>query len=716
MNLLSLNKTELSYWENQFTENVQQIAILEKKTAGSLLPTIPSLLEWDDFLNTVKKYWAIWKKDLEKFPNCLLLLYSGLAFYEYEGNTFWPQFAKAIGVNTLSTNEQSKINSFFSKVANNIGLDLLYRENGTDFVGSAIYFIGIPLSLWDGFLEICEWTLWKDNWNLLSDNEWADTIEKRVGSRKRLSKFLIENRQSSNEIIQEMHDARGILNKDDTLTINDIEQVCLLRSEYFNEVPETAEFLREKNPDSLFQDRAKLIWDEMRCCISVYLPSLSINNLPAKWIVDNKYQEAASTPDYMVLDSTAFKEHIVLNLESGKQIEKQRIKGVEPWGLFDLENNGRCVNLRREVLPLRNYILISNKKIDLVSRKGFEEEENSINEELMLKDGSICYITNLWPNAKFAELTLKHDDEELHTRFQASFKIEARFFVGRGKHAAYFTRFNDLDYVKIQSPPILHILIPAGYLGENKKEIIKKFKVTLDGKPSGGKWEKQNLNVYDDKEIYSFQWSKQPFRELVTTNNIIKNFKELKNYTKSPDIKGQRTFAIESPTFKHEFKTFVDHSKIGMDKYWIDLPGVFLPWFLLCQSAEGMKWEELIFAKDVIDPNGKLSYYLLRKYANQDLLVQRGRKWTIMESRAVLKEQKKEFFILEYCGDPSVLWGLYRMIYNIKGKKKLPKIEVVNNRGTLPYLKMDWNSNFRLEILRYLKNNNVVIGNTLWIH
>ena len=57
-----------------------------------------------------------------------------------------------------------------------------------------------------------------------------------------------------------MLDARELLRDDPTLTLSALKEVCRLRREYFEEVPETADFLREDDPESLFADQARLSW------------------------------------------------------------------------------------------------------------------------------------------------------------------------------------------------------------------------------------------------------------------------------------------------------------------------------------------------------------------------------------------------------------------------------------------------------------------------
>src|ERR1700675_4419767 len=149
-------------WETGFEKELQRVEITERQKAGALLFAVPNHASWEEFLTTVKEEWRVWRHDLTGHPSCLLVLYGGLAFYEYDENTFWPQFAKAVGSDRLGANQQGEINVAFAKAVESLGLKIRRREGRTDYVGSAIYHIGVPLSLWDGFLEICEWALWQD--------------------------------------------------------------------------------------------------------------------------------------------------------------------------------------------------------------------------------------------------------------------------------------------------------------------------------------------------------------------------------------------------------------------------------------------------------------------------------------------------------------------------------------------------------------------------
>lgn len=252
-----MKRSGLDIWEGIFRKELHAIPLANRLKAGVLLQVIPNREDWDDFTASVKTEWHSWCHELIKYPKCLVVLYGGLAFYEYDENTFWPQFYEAVG-NELPDNQQAEINNAFSKATEQLSLKILQRRRGSDYVGSAVYHIGIPLSLWDGFIEICEWaqkrTLYQENWETLTDEKWTESIGKRTGGRQRLKKFLIDNREAATTFIKEILDARQILSNNQDYTISDLKQACFLRPEYFDEVPETAEFLRPENPESLFQD------------------------------------------------------------------------------------------------------------------------------------------------------------------------------------------------------------------------------------------------------------------------------------------------------------------------------------------------------------------------------------------------------------------------------------------------------------------------------
>lgn len=461
------------------------------------------------------------------------------------------------------------------------------------------------------------------------------------------------------------------------------------------------------------------MWDDHKRRISLYLPAVKQEKHPAKWRIGKHSQKAATNPDELFLDSEAFHNPLFLKLESKDCSESQRLRGLDPWGLFDMESGGRqVVNPDRDELPLKSYLMVSQRQLEVVRRDGFDQRENPVNEEFELSDGTVCFVTRLWPMEKYAELQIRKQDGNVRTIcFRTRTKIEARFFVGWGKKAAYFGR-TSTDKVVIDHLPILCVTIPLGYFKDNSAELWNTFKVLIDGKVAGGHWKKLEGHENDDREFYEWRWNRKPILEPRPGIRLLKSFHALGKALKSADLSGERNISVEArPHIQARFEVkVISRSKDYIDKPWQKLPGAFLPWFLLCQSREGMKWDDLMLAKDVIAPDLRISYYLLRKYAHNGLLLQRGHKWEISESRVVLKPLSDDKCQMDYCGDPSILWGLYRWLYHKEQYHELPTIEIIDKRGDLPFLQMIWQLRLHGSLERYLKKHNVVIGTQLWTH
>lgn len=681
----------LKDWEEKFRETLQRIDESKRQKAGALLSVLPNHADWDEFLDLVKTEWQYWRNDLSHFSYCLIVLYDGLAFYEYDANRFWPQFSEAVGEKLgLPGNRQGEINGAFARAAETYGLKIRRRPGSTDYVGSAVHHIGVPLSLWDGFLEICEWALAHDDWMELSDEEWSEVVDRRAGGRTRLKNFLTDNRDASSAFLQEMHDARRILIEDQDLTISDLQQASLLRQEYFDEVPETAEFLRPEDPDSLISDRARLVWDENRVCIELHLPAVPHDKLPATWKVSAFSQEAASTPDTLTLNAGAFGPSLVLKLESGQKHESQRLRGIVPWGLFDSERC-RFVNPESRQFPIHSYTLVAPKPLDEVSRRGFDEEESPINECYEFEDGSPVYVTRLWPVDKHAELSVTHNGETRSLHFRPRFKIEARIFAGEGGHSANFSRYN--EYLKLERLPLLCIAIPFGSFSNPERALQQKFRVCAGDQLSQGMWEK--FREDDSREFYSWRWESgsQPRKKVNVS-------------IRSPEL-----------GIKFDYPVEILLPKVATAGCWQNFPGAFLPWLLLAQTSagtiEGMKWSDLMLAKEAIAPAQRgFSEALLHKYARYGLLEKRGVRWVIADSRAVVEPSVDGECNLRFCGDPSVLWSLFR--YMSDKTSNLPIIEIVNIKGELPFLLMRWQKGCRSVIEKYLQNHHINLVSDLW--
>ncbi len=701
----------LEEFEKQFQQQLDATKKETREQAGSLLALIPTRSEWDRFIGATRQSWEDWRAHPDSFPACLMVLYGGLAFFEYEDASFWPKFAEAVGCpqKTIPLGPYNKLNKAYCSAIRRWGMKLIGTEDRLSYVGSAVHHIGIPLSLWDGFLDICEWAAVRDEWKGLPQSDWESTITRLSGSRRRLRSFLLNNREATIGIISEMLDARRCLSSDANLTIDQLKHACLLRAEYFDEVPETAEFLKPEDPESLFKDRPRLVWNDQTSGVVIHLPGLERDKLPATWQIGNREYAATATPNEVRLDSQAFSEGISMKLQAGDEVQALRLAGARPWGLFDMERGGYFVNPTREQLPLRSYLLVAPQKVE-IKRDGFEESDCPANDPYELADRSQCFVTRLWPKDRFASLTVLHNGRPTTLRFRTRKRIEARLFVGTSWHAARFRREGDV--LNIERLPIVCVLVPLGYFPTNEKTVEADFNVVIDGRRAGGSWESRG-EALEDYELFYWKWSKTPFLDKVKSGKAT-SLQQLKDFYRPPDLHGRRTLLIDAPRLgiRFSYDLCFEHSRIEIEHCWSNLPGKYLLWFLLAQSRNGLKWDELALAGFVIARDTKASYFLLKKYADARLIVQRGRFWTIAESRASLTPQDGSL-TMKYCGDPSILWGLYRKMYHFM-KDKLPVMSVMDQRGELPHIEIKWPQEAKGELSRFLSAKTVRLVRDIW--
>ncbi len=683
------------YWESKFAQQFEKIE--NKQKPGAMLSLIPSRDDWLEFIEFVREQWRFeegYHAVRRERPHCFVVLFGGVAFYEYDEHRYWPQFAKAVGSKTIPANLQHEISEDFNAAAKKLGLQIIRREDSADYVGSAVYQIGIPLSLWTHFLKVCKWAFHNDDWESLSDSSWKELVSKRFPNIPRLGNFFIQNREAATLFIREMLKARQFLNGDLNLTVSDLKQKSILRPEYFDEVPETAEFLRPSNPDSLFQDRAKLVWDEQRSHLSLYLPAVANDKLPATWKIGRLEQLAASTPDSLQLDALAFSERLLLQLDSSECIETQRLRGLAPFGLWDCERE-KFVPLDREALPVGDYHLISREKIDFAQR-GFDEfdaDNSPFNELFELSNGASCYLTRLLPNDKSAELSFS-DGRKI--KFRSGLKIEAHIFAGQGSFSTNFTcypKWSNPEWIKIERLPLLCLAVPFGIFEDPEKALQQKFKVIAGGETTEGIWEKQHED--DVQEFYVWHWETEP------------------------QLKKKVTIAILAKELGIRFEYQIEMLQTKLpENCWKNLPGKFLPLVLLAQPViqmkDGMKWQNLLTAREAIAPDGpQIWRNYLKEYVNRGFLEFQGHRWRIIESRCKLESTDEGDCLMSYCGNPAILWGMFRRIHELHPQSSLPEVEVV--KGELPYLEVLWNARQTEVVKKYLGNHKEVrIVSDLW--
>src|SRR5690349_15316366 len=107
--------TTLADWEKRFAPALARGDSAARGWGSALLRPIPERTTWEEFIACVGIEWKSWKSKLLDHPSCLVILYCGLAFYEYDEHTFWPQFAKVIGSDGLPVNQQTEINGAFGE-------------------------------------------------------------------------------------------------------------------------------------------------------------------------------------------------------------------------------------------------------------------------------------------------------------------------------------------------------------------------------------------------------------------------------------------------------------------------------------------------------------------------------------------------------------------------------------------------------------------------
>jgi hypothetical protein len=623
------------------------------------------------------------------------MLYGGIAFFEYESNRFWPKVASVLGVSPIPGNKQSHINEWYRQSSERFGLPILEVSGITQYVGSSVRHIGIPLSIWEGFLEICEWASDHRGWENLSDEDWCASMSRRVGGRTRLKNFLVDNRETSSQMILEMLDAREILARNADWTVGDLKQASLLRAEYFDEVAETADFLRPEDPESLLKDSPRLFFDTVKGTITLHVPGIEEGRLPATWRVGQVKRDASCAPQRLVIDGEAFKERLEIVLETTSQgrghSESTILRGVEPFGMADLDNSGLFVNPRRETLPVRSYVLVSKTPFKSLIRHGFHEDDCPSNEEHELTDGTVLYLTRLDPSARVARVEFICGDKSYRISCRSRDKVESLLFVGEGIYSAAFSRCE--SRFKVERLPAIAVSIPRDYYGDDLSVLRREYSVTIDGGSqcrAFGKWIDRFND--DDRRVYVWEWSGKPVgqqREEVVVSSL-EALGRLKASFEPVDLKGKRLIEVKAERFGHSFRyeAEIRNEMPPIQKAWHALPGKYLLWFLLCQNTDGMAWEDLMLAKQVVAPGAPcISGAHLRSYAKHGFIVQRGRRYSIAESRAQWCELGKSQWTLIYCGDPSILWCCYRYLANKpEFSLGLPVVEVIAHRGALPHL------------------------------
>ena len=221
-----------------------------------------------------------------------------------------------------------------------------------------------------------------------------------------------------------------------------------------------------------------------------------------------------------------------------------------------------------------------------------------------------------------------------------------------------------------------------------------------------GRWQKSHED--ERRQFYSWRWDADVAVQPPCGPPA--------NFERTP-FRGKRTLTVKAPGLGiciEERQLELENPKPGMDDCWKNLPGEFLPWFVLCQNPQRMMRSDIEHAENAIWPGQEVRYDLLRKYAGLGLLKQQGHAWAIAESRGVLSKLPGGECQLQFCGNPCILWGLFRLMHDRHRRSHLPVVEVEKSGGDPPFLSMRWEGELQRNLRNYLETHEVRIVPDLW--
>jgi hypothetical protein len=440
--------------------------------------------------------------------------------------------------------------------------------------------------------------------------------------------------------------------------------------------------------EPLIRGRATLAWDYEAGRVFLQLPGVARSRLPAVWRVGDKERNAAATPDIFLLNSAAFATSLSLTLEAGRETESQRLPGLRPWRLFD-SDRGTFIHNRRRQLPPGKFLLISEENVHVLCRRGFDEFD--ANEPYELEDDKSCCVTQLVPTSPTAEASFLDRGATVKLSFGTLPPLATRVFFGLGFRSAQFARYG--ERVIVGHAPVIVLKIPPGFVKDGVAVEAADFRVYAGERESAGRWNRIHADSHFDYHVWEWADVSQPL--------------------------GDGPIRVEAEALGLGFEHDVEHSPHApeLDEAWKNVPQDLLEWFLLSQEPErGMKWDEILLAQKVIFPGErKPRESLLRRYADVGLLKQKAKAWTIVESRAAFREPPEGYALwsVRYCGDLSILWGVFRRVHGRFPGALLTPIGSAQLSG-LPYVLTFWRGIHFGTVRRYLMSHGVRVVSQLW--
>ncbi len=715
MSTVGIAPQTLSHWEPRFAESLRVVTGTECGRIGGLLGIVPARDEWEQFVACVRTVWRAWELAFSRHPATMLMLYDGVAFYRFVSGAFWEGFAETVGVDRLATSEQSAINRLYQMAGGRFGVEV---ADG-NYVNSAVRHIGVPISMWESVLSVCEWALWTENWRTLDDGAWREAMTRRLGGRKRLIEFVVLNRENATRSIQEMLDARELLRDDRKLTLSDLAGVCHLRREYFEEVPETADFLREDDPDSLFADRARLTWDEERDTLSLHIPPVVVERLPATWRINGLSVAASDTAGALQIDGAAFAPQLRLELHADGQCAPQRLAGLGEWALWD-EARRRFVPVR-DHLPLAPYVLLSRQPL-APQLEGWASDPDDPATDLPreLRDGTAYFLTRLHPATRRPRLKI---GEGQWLCFAERRDVIVRLFVGKNLASAARFGLTAEGVLRVEEWPRPFLEVPLSLLSD--AAIAEEFRVFVDGAPAGGRWRTYSFEpehcdeTNAERALCFWEWDAQPLPPPPPKPELHRSFRTLDRHASpSPVFTGSHVLHVESRRLGRlaiglrPVVPFELLAPMPRADFWPTDWGEYIALILLSQVQDDAHWEEVCFAREAVAMwKAKLNlhavHYTIRKLERHGYLVMRGSRYLNFRHRIALGPTRDYAFVADYCGLTTPLFELVRAVPPLE-------MSVRTEPGRPPALELRWPQRDRTDVRAACERLKLPIVNKLW--
>jgi hypothetical protein len=691
--------------ENEARAAYEKIPAESRATMGGCVAALPDADHLQEYLAGLRTAWLSgWCNQPGRYQHLLLRLYHCVAFLRYEGNAFWASLGEAVGDSIIASapHRQTEINNVLEHISRHVGLEILIGAGHTRLcVQSAVRHVGIPVRVWRGFVEVCERLFVEpEDWRQWPDERWEDAIHLWLGGRTNLRAFFVENRPTARKWIDEMLEARLVLDKNPDWTLDDVAHISHLRPEYFDEVPETAIFLRPIETETLFRDRPRLRlrWQPGVVAIHLETPRLKDEDLlPSDWHVLAHRVTASTNPVSIPLHRGAFTQDLALKLVRVQdELAAYRLRGVWPWGLWS-ESSSAFISLQARELPMDDYVLVSISPLGFTNRDGWlgdDTDETRWNQEAQMPDGSTCFVSRLAPDARRATLEVvgRHG-----ITFAPRARLELRVFPRVTER--FFLTFTPPKSVALPTWPRFVVKTPKGLLAhsadETQKLLQNEFRFFADDTVVPGDWrhDEDASRHLDGEDVFFYRVHEDwlPPTHNARPTRVLRDLHDLRRI-EAPAPKPHE-LTIQLRATRHGIIPFGDSPEIQFKKepplttahagklyvpfrdYW--------PWYLLTATQDHPTWEEIRLAFDMMSVSDtQLRFYPFLQIEQHGMATRRGRRWTDFDNRILFGRHDGGNCTCLYAGLTSAIYSIVREI------EPLDKIATRWERGHPPHLEI----------------------------